>query len=104
MFRQIKIAEQDQVYQKILWKQSVKEPIREYQLSIVTYGTKAAPYLELRTIQELCNDEKLKYPLAAEIVKHNMYVDDVLAGSETLAEAYQAQTELTEMFKKGGFV
>ncbi|XP_072401139.1 uncharacterized protein [Diabrotica undecimpunctata] len=104
MFSQIKIAEEDQVYQKILWRQSVKEQIKEYQLSTVTYGTKAAPYLALRTIHELCNDEKLKYPLAAEIVKHNMYIDDVLAGSETLAEAQQAQTELTEMFKKGGFV
>ncbi|XP_072377845.1 uncharacterized protein [Diabrotica undecimpunctata] len=103
MFRQIKIAEEDQVYQKTLWRQSVKEPIKEYQLLTVTYGTKAAPYFALRTIQELCNDEKLKYSLAAEIVKHNMYVDDVLAGSETLAEAHQAQTELTEMFKKGGF-
>ncbi|XP_072394953.1 uncharacterized protein [Diabrotica undecimpunctata] len=104
MFRQIKIAEEDQVYQKILWRQSVEEPIKEYQLSTVTYGAKAAPYLALRTIQKLCNDEKLKYPLAAEIVKHNMYLDDVLAGSETLAEAHQAQTELTEMFKKGDFV
>ncbi|XP_072384340.1 uncharacterized protein [Diabrotica undecimpunctata] len=32
MFRQIKIAEEDQVYQKILCRQSVNEPIKEYQL------------------------------------------------------------------------
>ncbi|XP_072380693.1 uncharacterized protein [Diabrotica undecimpunctata] len=104
MFRQIKIAKEDQVYQKILWRRSVKEPIMEYQLPIETCGMTAALYLALRTIQELCDEEKLKYPLAAKIVKHNRYVDDVLTGSETLAKAHQAQTELTEIFKKGSFV
>ncbi|XP_072397917.1 uncharacterized protein [Diabrotica undecimpunctata] len=46
MFRQIKIAEEDQVYQKILWRQSVKEPIKEYQLSTVAYGMKAIPCIK----------------------------------------------------------
>ena len=37
-FRQIKIADEDLLYQKILWRNSPTEPIKTYLLTTVTYG------------------------------------------------------------------
>jgi hypothetical protein len=104
MFRQIRMAEEDQKYQKILWRKDTKDHIQEYNLTTVTYGTAAAPFLALRTIQQLQEDEGARFPLASKIVKENMYVDDILGGAETVQEAETAQKELIQLFRKGGFI
>ncbi|GFX49719.1 DUF1758 domain-containing protein [Trichonephila clavipes] len=39
MFRQIKVQEEDVDWQIILWRDSPTEPIREYRLTTVAYGT-----------------------------------------------------------------
>jgi hypothetical protein len=51
MYRQIKIHEDDQPFQRILWRFNLKEKVEEYQLTTVTYGTASAPYLAVRTFQ-----------------------------------------------------
>ncbi|CAH2227630.1 jg280, partial [Pararge aegeria aegeria] len=43
MYRQVLISEDHQKYQKIVWRDSVTKPIQDYQLTTITYGTKAAP-------------------------------------------------------------
>jgi hypothetical protein len=58
MYRQIKIHEEDQRYQKIVWRFSPDKPVEEYQFTTVTYGTSAAPYLAIKTLQQLAKDEK----------------------------------------------
>ncbi|XP_026325441.1 uncharacterized protein LOC113234351, partial [Hyposmocoma kahamanoa] len=102
-YRQILIAEEDQHLQKIVWRDSTLEPIQEYQLCTVTYGTKAAPFLAMRTIKQLIMDEGKFYPLAAEILDHQLYVDDLLAGCNSIEEAQMAQSQLITMLKCGGF-
>lgn len=67
MYRQIKIAEEDQDFHRILWRFDTKEPIREYKLKTVTYRTASAPYLAIRTLQQLAHEEKQNYPNAAKI-------------------------------------
>ncbi|GFT59605.1 DUF1758 domain-containing protein [Trichonephila clavipes] len=50
MFRQIKVHEEDVDWQRILWRDSPTEPIREYRLTTVTYGTSSASFLSTRTL------------------------------------------------------
>lgn len=56
MYRQIKIAEEDQPYHKIVWRFSKDEPIQEFQLTTLTYGTAPAAYLAIRTLHQLAED------------------------------------------------
>ena len=65
MYRQILVHENDQQYQKIMWRDYLSKPLREYQLTTVTYGTKAAPFLALMTMKQLAKDEAHRYPEAA---------------------------------------
>ncbi|XP_031329398.1 uncharacterized protein LOC116160346 [Photinus pyralis] len=103
MYRQINIHEDDQPLQTILWRFNQHQPIQEYQLTTVTYGTTAAPYLATRTLQQLAKDEEKEYPNASRVALTDFYVDDVLTGAQTIEEANQLQQELTAMLDKRGF-
>ncbi|GFY64929.1 DUF1758 domain-containing protein [Trichonephila inaurata madagascariensis] len=103
MFRQIKVHEKDLDWQRILWRDSTTEPIREYRLTTVTYGTSSAPFLSTRTLRQLAIDEQENYPAASRGTLSHFYVDDLLSGSATKKGAIQLVLELQEMMKKGGF-
>ena len=63
MYRQINVNPQDWDLQRILWV-DVTGQLAHFRLKIVTYGTRAAPYLAIRTLLQLVNDEGDNYALA----------------------------------------
>ena len=103
MYRQVQLHEEDRVFHKILWRENPSEPIRVYTLNTVTFGTASAPFLAVRTLHQLAEDEGDKYPLAANILKRDFYVDDLLTGSNTFQEALALRDDLIELLRKGGF-
>ncbi|XP_049877906.1 uncharacterized protein LOC126375107 [Pectinophora gossypiella] len=103
MYRQILIAKDDVDFQRILWRESPTQPIEEYQLLTVTYGTSCAPYLAIRTLHQLAEDEKDEYPVEAEILKTDVYMDDLMTGASTEEKAVSLQKGLTEVLARGGF-
>ncbi|KAL0883539.1 hypothetical protein ABMA27_015693 [Loxostege sticticalis] len=103
MYRQILVCEEDQKYQKIIWRDSPNKPLREYQLTTVTYGTKAAPFLALMTMKQLAKDEAHRYPEAAKALENNLYMDDLLHGQHNIEDAKKLKDQLIELFKAGGF-
>ncbi|XP_058840856.1 uncharacterized protein LOC131696328 [Topomyia yanbarensis] len=103
MYRQVIVDENQRKYQRILWRASKDEPIRELELNTVTYGTAAAPYLATRAILQLAIDEQKNFPAASLTVRKCFYIDDVLAGAATLREAKQLQHDLIALLERGGF-
>lgn len=102
MFRQLLVRESDQHLQSIIWRESPYEPLQEYLLKTVTYGTKAAPYLAMRTLRQLAKDDALKYPLAAAALQNNFYTDDLLTGENTIEATKELQNQLIESLKSAG--
>lgn len=90
-------------YQRILWRKSSNKPVLDYQLWTVTYGTSAAPFLAIKTLQTLAEDERTRFPVATQIALRDMYVDDVCSGADDIKYALIAQSQLIEMFRAGGF-
>jgi len=86
MYCQINVHPQDQDLQRILWRYSSEEPIQEYQLTTVTYGTSSAPYLATRCCKNLA-DDKCQYPNAALVLSNDFYVDGLLSGTSTTEDA-----------------
>ncbi|XP_015916747.4 uncharacterized protein [Parasteatoda tepidariorum] len=103
MFRQIKVHEEDVDWQRILWRNSPTEQIKEYHLITVTYGTSSAPFLSTRTLQQLTINEQEKYPDASRATLCRFYFDDLLSGSVTKEGAIQLVSELQEMMERVGF-
>ena len=104
MYRQIKIHEEDRKFHRILWRTDDHNPIQEYELTTVTYGTTPAPYLAIRTLQQLARDEEANYPQVTKIVLDDFYVDDFFSGADSVEEALTIQAEVMEMLESGGFL
>ncbi|GFV05588.1 uncharacterized protein TNCV_227991 [Trichonephila clavipes] len=88
--------------QRIVWCESEHESPKIYELSIVTYGTVSAPYLAQRTLTQLSMDEEANFPIAASVLRNNLYMDDVLCGAATLEEAIVLRQQLKGILKSAG--
>lgn len=103
MYRQILVSPKHRHFQRILWRFDPSQPVSEYELNTVTYGVSSSPFLAIRVIQQLVRDEGSNYPLAAAVLNRDIYVDDIAAGAQTLDEALELRTQLTELMRKGCF-
>ncbi|XP_037942998.1 uncharacterized protein LOC119675852 [Teleopsis dalmanni] len=103
MYRQILIHPNDRKYQIIAWRRSPNDPLQFYQLNTVTYGTRSAPYLATKCLQQLAKDKSTKYPLGALAIINDFYVDDCLSGSDSLDTALEIQRQLHDLLESAGF-
>lgn len=104
MYRQILVSEADRDFQRIVWRNKPTDPMKEYRLLRVTFGTACAPYLAVKTLQQVANDEGDGYPVAADTIKEDFYIDDLLSGQDTVQEAINVAKEVKKIIGKGGFV
>ncbi|XP_033230028.1 uncharacterized protein LOC117181463 [Belonocnema kinseyi] len=102
MYRQFWVYPEDRKYQKILWRYSTDEPLRTYQLKTVTYGTSAAPFLAVRCLKKLAEDEGSLFRITAKALKNDVYVDDLLTGAGSVKDAKQLRDQLKRLAKRGG--
>lgn len=103
MYRQVKIESTQTPLQRVLWRQNKDDPIKSFELTTVTFGTAAAPYLATRALKQLALDERHEFATASNIVLKDFYVDDVLSGSDNLQDAVEMQQQLNTLLSHGGF-
>lgn len=75
MYRQVLVHQNDRNLQRIYYRESPDQPLQDYQLCTVTYGTKAVSFLATRCLLQLSlqtNDHVLKRTIA-----EDFYVDDL---------------------------
>ncbi|XP_076302002.1 uncharacterized protein LOC143220171 [Lasioglossum baleicum] len=104
MYRQILVHPEDRNFQRILWRDNESEEVREYCLNTVTYGLSCAPFLAVRTLHQLAEDEGSQYPIAARALRHDSYVDDILTGADTIHALKETALQLQQLCKAGGFI
>ncbi|XP_041986154.1 uncharacterized protein LOC121738266 [Aricia agestis] len=104
MFLQVTVKESFRQYQRILYRFNSNEPIQLYQFNRVTFGMTCSPYLAMRVIRQLMNDERSRFPIAvAALEKDAIYTDDVALSFRNTAEAITASKQLIDLFAAGGF-
>ncbi|CAH2092355.1 unnamed protein product [Euphydryas editha] len=103
MYRQVLVDRKDTPFRRILWRDSPEKELQEFELLTVTFGTACAPYLAVRSLQELAYKECQNKPGIAKIILNDFYMDDVMTGAENIEDAYRIYKELTEVLAKGGF-
>lgn len=102
IFRCIWLDEEQQNLQKIIWRTSADHMLQEYALCTVTYGTKCAPWLAMRTLKQLAIDERHNYPESANILENELYADDLVSDHHSLEAAKYLQAELIKLLEAGG--
>ncbi|XP_061395347.1 uncharacterized protein LOC133330966, partial [Musca vetustissima] len=103
MYRQIWVNPNHWRYQRILFRPTPEHEIADYQLKTVTFGVNCAPYLALRTLLKLADDEEYRFPVGSRILRNNMYVDDALVGVHTVPEGIKARNSLINILSSAGF-
>ncbi|GFU53640.1 integrase catalytic domain-containing protein [Trichonephila clavipes] len=94
MFRQILVNEDDVEFQRTFWRETPEEPLKEYGLLTVTYGIACAPYLSIRTIEQLAEEEMKKFPEASKFDLEDFYVDDRITGTNSKEDAKNSKSKL----------
>lgn len=102
MFRQIKVHPDDWKSQRILWTNESKD-LLIYQLTTVTYGLACAPFLALRTLVQLLQDEGHRFPLAVPVLSKGRYVDDLFGGADSIEQARAIVEQTSQLCLAGGF-
>ncbi|XP_076384105.1 uncharacterized protein LOC143261872 [Megalopta genalis] len=102
MYRQVLIRPEDRRYQRVLWRNERNE-IADYELNTVTFGLCSAPFLAIRSIHQLADDEQADFPRAATTINRDLYVDDLLIGANTYEEAKNLRDEIMELLQRGRF-
>lgn len=101
MYLQVFVAKEDRDYQRILWR--CNGEVKDYRLTRVTFGTASAPYLAVRTLHQIADDEGKNNPLAHATIKEDFYMDDLMSGADTAEEAIQIANEVMSILQRGGF-
>ncbi|VEN51227.1 unnamed protein product [Callosobruchus maculatus] len=103
MYRQINVVRDHWRYQRLLWRFNPDEDIQEYELTVVAFGMKSSPFLALRTVKELTKLDGKTYPLAAEYVDRDLYMDDLVSSISSEELACKLFQEAIGLFASGGF-
>ncbi|XP_036340134.1 uncharacterized protein LOC118749440 [Rhagoletis pomonella] len=103
MYRCVRVAAPDNMLQCILWRNSPEDEFGVYKLDTVTYGTKPAVFLAIRAKHQLASDESSSYPLGAQIVMRDFYVDDLISGGNTVEEVLEIRHQTTSLLARGNF-
>lgn len=86
-----------------IWREDPLNPLLVYRLTTVVFGFSSSQFLAFITLKQLITDVGKNYPLAAEMVNKQIYVDDLIRTADNLETAISLQKEAIELLSKGGF-
>ncbi|XP_011858514.1 PREDICTED: uncharacterized protein LOC105556056 [Vollenhovia emeryi] len=101
MYRQVLLHEDDRRYQRFLWR--VGNEVKTFQLNTLTFGVAPSSFLAIRVLHKLAEDERCVYPRAAQVITKHLYMDDLLTGADTIADARAIRDETIALLERGGF-
>ena len=98
MYRQIALTDESKDFHRLCWRSDPKEPIQVYRMARVTYGVTSSSYHAIRTLQdssEFCTTRQ-----AARTIREDFYVDDLLGGADSVAEAITLRADMVQALAK----
>lgn len=103
MYRQVLLLPQHRDFHRLLWRDRPDQPVQIFRMKRVTFGVASAQYMAVKAVQQLAEDQKERFPVAATVAKQDFYVDDLFTGASTIERASTIQNQMVEMMKSGGF-
>ncbi|XP_053989669.1 uncharacterized protein LOC128882122 [Hylaeus volcanicus] len=87
---------------RIVWAPCSSDSPVECRLTTVTFGTTCAPYLAIRTLMQLAEDERGRFLLGARCLDSQTYMDDTFAGADEFPVAIRTRQELIDLLRSAG--
>lgn len=103
MYRQILVDPSYTDYQRLIFRFSPNEKLLDLRIKTLCFGFNCAPYLAMRTIHQLVEDEGRNMPSASVALIEETYIDDVCSGGDSLENALKLKDNINDILNKGGF-
>lgn len=103
MFRQVRIVPEQWNLQRIFWRESPRERLEEYWLTVITYGMTSSAHNAVRAVLQCARDAESVFPNAAKSIEKDLYMDDWVAGADDERDAINLAREVYIVLKSGGF-
>ena len=103
MFREIGLAKPDRNLHRFLWRPHEDQPLQEARMTRVTFGVTSSPFLATQVLRQVATDYQHEFPEASKVILSSFYVDDCLAGTETVEEAVNLRQQLNELLSRAKF-
>ncbi|CAA9999216.1 unnamed protein product, partial [Nesidiocoris tenuis] len=103
MFRQIWINAEDRKYLQIAWRSDPQQPVQLFELTTVTFGLSSSPFLAQRVLRQHALNYQEEFPEASAVILQSTYIDDITAGSDSLACLTRLKSQLIRLLRIGGF-
>ena len=105
MFHQVRVPAEDcDALRFLWWSGDLNDEPAEYQMLVHIFGATYSPCCANKALRQTADDNEDKYGSeAAETVRRNFYVDDLLKSVQTTDQATALAVKLTAMLKEGGF-
>ncbi|XP_060861829.1 uncharacterized protein LOC132938841 [Metopolophium dirhodum] len=98
----IQVLPEYRKYQHILWRSSPHDQLVEYQLNTVTYGVTCAPFLAIRVLQSIAENDCADADHVRDALLYQTYVDDICVGADSVEGALEFQSSLQRILAKSG--
>ena len=105
MYNVVKLMEKHWKYQKYLFDYDL-DPAREPSDKVITtliYGVRSSGNQAQVAMRRVAEILKEKFPVAAEAVMHDIYVDDCATGAVSMEKAEDLAADISELISFGGF-
>ena len=104
MYHRVLILLEDQHVHRFLWRnmETSREP-DTYVMNVLTFGDKPAPAMAQVALKKTAVEDESINPRAAQTVKDNTYVDDILDSMNTVKEAKELSYAVDDILANGGF-
>ncbi|XP_050059881.1 uncharacterized protein LOC126551149 [Aphis gossypii] len=103
MYRQIWVSNTDTNLQRILWRSKPDEPITEFKLKTITYGTTPASYLAMGCLMKLAEEMQELFPVTHKAITNDFYMDDYLGGANDITAAEKLRDDVINILNTSGF-
>ena len=103
MYREVLLHPEDQPCHRYIWREDQQSPWQDYQMTRVTFGVAASPYLAVKVLQQAGRDHGQQHPITQWHIDHSFYVDDLLGGADTVEQAVELYSSLSHILEKASF-
>ena len=102
MFLQVILPEADRKFHKFVWLDRATNELVYYQFKVHCFGNRSSPAVAIFTIKHHAEQNRAKYPRAAETVLESTIVDDNCDSVDTVAEALTLIKDLKQLYITAG--
>ena len=103
MYLAINLHPDDRRYLRFVWREEEDEPLRFAQMTRITFGIADSSFQSTEVVKVHAQKFADQFPEAAKKVQEDRWVDDLITGTKSPAEAIVLMKQIQLFMKKGNF-